>query len=701
MKCPNCGELIKEKKLNFCGFCGSNLKTGEKSFTAPVASENQSLSKEPKNYSASAPSANVNTAPPINTNYASPFEQMVKANAAAQGVNGFQTSITPPSFDTPVPAPAPEAPVFTAPPAPFESFAAQTPAPETKVSPVQAPVSEPAPAPVSVSPISSFDPSSLAAFNPYNTVPETPKVPEAPKAPETPAVPEVSPVLEKTSAPVQNEVAVSEDDAKTHDEISKQLDELNSKRSSFEPSINISKNVKIRNASDNPDAAPITYMEYTKSTDEPAADNKFSSFSFAPPQNNPSSVETDYKKEVTVSAPEAEPDKKAESKTNLKESLESVLNFTTYKSSVDLKKEKEEAAKKESPSAVAAVAEAIAENEILNTVVPDSAPEKQPEPVQPEPAPIPEPQPEPEVVKEKVINYIGQDRRTAEQMLSFKGLAAEIEYAENEKEFDFVIAQSIPADTDVLPGTVVKLTVSAGTWSEWAENPIPVSSSKYITETKTEYRRRNRTRTLDKRDTTDTSEFEDYTLTGQDCKYSDWETDQYYTSEAIPPGDTCEIIRMTSGFKYAGWFNPANMNGMSFSSPDVANFFNTNLSNVKWSYEEIISMDNVKPDVKNWKLVTDNMTSTPAGDPMISNIFFSAHVVDGKSYAMKYGSAETEWYIYKRRSLIETIYHFEKEIISDWSEWTEWSETEHTPSEDCQIEVRTLSRSRRKLPTEN
>ena len=67
---------------------------------------------------------------------------------------------------------------------------------------------------------------------------------------------------------------------------------------------------------------------------------------------------------------------------------------------------------------------------------------------------------------------------------------------------------------------------------------------------------------------------------------------------------------------------------------------------------------------------------------------------------MKYGSAETEWYIYKRRSLIETIYHFEKEIISDWSEWTEWSETELTADEDCEVESRTLSRSKRKTPND-
>lgn len=45
-KCPNCGEKIVEKKLNFCGFCGANLKTGEKSLANEL--ENISKSKSAK-----------------------------------------------------------------------------------------------------------------------------------------------------------------------------------------------------------------------------------------------------------------------------------------------------------------------------------------------------------------------------------------------------------------------------------------------------------------------------------------------------------------------------------------------------------------------------------------------------------------------------------------------------------------------------
>ncbi|MCQ2464881.1 MAG: PASTA domain-containing protein, partial [Oscillospiraceae bacterium] len=458
--------------------------------------------------------------------------------------------------------------------------------------------------------------------------------------------------------------------------------------------INISKNVKIRNVSDDPNSSSGTYMEYTREAETENADSsfsKYSSFSFTSSEK-PAEEQSDTE-EVKKKNEEA---RKEEAKKHLDESVDSILNFASGRSSVNLKKETAVSTDESADT------EASEKNFISLTKSSDTPKETEPSaPLtkeEPEEVKAPEPQPEPEPVKEKVINYVGQEKKAAEQMIAFKGLVSEIEYVDDEKDFNFVIGQSIPADTEVLPGTTIKLTVSAGTWSEWEENPVPVSSNNFITETKTEYRKRSRTRSIDKRDTTDTSEFEDYTLTGQDSKYSDWEVDQYYSSEAVPPGPTCEIVRVTNGFKYAGWFNPANPGGMSFSSPDVANFFNTNLSNVKWSYEEIISEQNIKPDVKNWKLVTDNMNSTPAGDPMISNIFFSAHVVDGKSYAMKYGSAETEWYIYKKRALLETVYHFEKEIISDWSEWTEWAEKELTGSEDCQVEKRVLTRSRRKIP---
>lgn len=644
MKCPNCGEQIKEKKdkMNFCGFCGTNLKTGEKSFVpipetkAPALKAKDdidlfSLEKTTNNNFSNEPVIPAQTAPPMNTNYASPFEQMVKANAAAaqQNTTAPQQNISAPQQNTTAPQ---QTTTVTPPSFNFGSFQPQynpeaaNNSPVSPVTPVVPPQITPSNQPVQEIPA----PSPTAGFMQAS----------------------LNKVQSEADKKVEHEVEFSisgEISDPDRDAISEQLNLL--ENTPFAPKINLTKNVKIRNSSDSEEENSITYMEYTnnfkddeeKKPENSDIQNKFSSLSFTPPvtDNTPSEKTASAHQEPT---PVHEPE--------VQSLVDQVLNETPVVSDPD------------------------------NSVY--------------EPAPVPEP----EIKKEKVINYIGQDRKTAENMLSFKGLKAEFEYVENEKEFDFVIAQDIPADTEVMPGSTVKLTLSAGTWSEWSENSVPVPPSKYITETRTEFRKRTRTRTLDKRDTTDTSEFEDYKLVGSESKYSDWETDQYYTSEAIPQDDTCEIIRVATGFKYAGWFNPANLQGMSFSSPDVANFFNANLSNVKWSYDEIISPMNVKPDVKNWKLVTDSMTSTPAGDPMISNIFFSAHIINEKSYAMKYGSAETEWYIYKRRSLIETIYHFEKEIISDWSEWSEWSETELTADVDCEVESRTLSRSKRKTPNE-
>ncbi len=312
----------------------------------------------------------------------------------------------------------------------------------------------------------------------------------------------------------------------------------------------------------------------------------------------------------------------------------------------------------------------------------------------------PETPAEPEPEKELIIDYVGQDKSIATNTLKFKGMEVEVIYVTDKKEYDTIIAQSVEPNTEVVLGSKVTFTVSAGTWSEWSENSPYATNSNYITETMTQSRKRSRTRTIDKRQTTESSEFEDYTLVDKINKYSEWEVDQYHTSEVIPSGDTIEIMSKTTGFKYSGWFNPANMTGVSFSTPDVANFFNSNLSNVKWLYDEVIVPQNIKPDVKNWRLAHDSMTKSPAGDPISSNIFFSSHVINGKSYAMKFGSAETDWFIYRRRNLEETIYYFEKEIISDWNEWTEWDEQSYTPSEDCEVETRTLSRFRRKTTEE-
>ncbi len=720
MKCPNCGEIIKEKKkMNFCGYCGANLKTGEKTFTSPEPRENISLNTNTERINDFTPKPAAPAAPahPETLDFGSPFERMVKENALNQAQSNpdfvppfgnipnintntvnqgpaapAQTTVAPPPFNSFQPADftmsnpgeAPEKKITTVEP----PIIPDTPAfsvPPTPVTPVpENPAAAPKPAaPKSASPIASFDPSSLSMFDPYkmnNAGGNGGGAYEPLDSDPLDAKPvsissyneRLSLLIEQTSQPYGAEPE-NKEEAPKNDQ-SEVKAENNS--DGLDPAINIARNnVTMRNDTDDSGANPITYMEYTKSTDRKSNENKYASFDFTVPEIKPASASETPEQEAAL----LEKLRKEEAKKAIDESVDSILDFTAHKKAVS-------EAVPDKP--VQPIIEETPAAPVTETV-------KQPEPEPVKPA---EPEPEPEPAKEKIINYVGQEKKAAVQMIKFKGLVPEIEYVDSDKDFGFVVAQSIPADTEVLPGTAVKLSVSAGTWSEWEENPMPVSPNNFLIETKTEYRKRNRTRTTDKRDTTDSSEYEGYTLTGTDQKFSEWETDQYYTAEAIPPGPTCEIVRVASGFKYAGWFNPANMNGMSFSSPDVANFFNTNLSGVKWMYEEIISDQNIKPDVKNWKLVTDNMSTTPAGDPMMSNIFFSAHVLDGKSYAMKFGSAETEWYVYKRRNLLETIYHFEKEIVSDWGEWSEWAEAPLTGSDDCEVESRTLTRSRRKIP---
>lgn len=582
MRCPNCGETFKTKKgksLNFCGFCGTNLKTGEKSWTVnevPVPSL-------PLNNNIENIKTNKIDTPPIST------PDVPKYSGAINSTN-IDTTLPQDNNDL--------KPKFT-------EYKGQTVSPDSNDKSVIVPPS----------------------FNQTNTA--------------------------SVFEPANSGSSFSDisDSVNELDDISESIKELEntpfgSGKYSNTPATstnNTAEDTIKENVGNG-----ITYMEYTgsnkgaveRTTGTNNSNDDFSAFSLTKPTILP--VEENE--------------------------LKFISNDETDKvENIQLSDITEE---------IASVTEDIT------------------------PVSEPEPEVEPEPEKEKIISFIGQDKSVAENTLRFKGMEVETIYVTDEKDYDTVIAQSVEDGTEVVVGTMITLTVSAGTWSEWSESASPISNSNYITETMTQSRKRSRTRTIDKRQTTDASEYEDYTLVDTVHKYSGWEVDQYYTSESIPASDTVEIMATSTGFKYSGWFNPANMSAISFSTPDVANFFNSNLSNVKWIYEETVIEQNVKPDVKNWRLAHDSMTKSPAGDPITSNIFFSSHVINGKAYAMKSGTAETQWFIYRRRELEETLYYFEKEIISDWSEWSDWSEQTYTASEDCEVETRTLSRSRRKATAE-
>lgn len=606
MKCPNCGEQIKSKKgmMNFCGFCGTNLKTGEKSWAAKEPAIASSLSLETKTDSYNPqPSQAPVSAPPVNAvspqSYSNTYSAAQAQPTAPQTENANFAKVEPPAqgqtsqftqsfpeFQTTMPDPALRASFQTVAP-PNVQETAQTIAPPPSFGSSAA-----APA-VSDMTQSFFN----SVTNDVNEISE--QIGSIESAPDAVAVAEA--VAE--AAPAHK----------------------------YEPVINVpQRNIDFHSGSSDNN---ITYMQYTRSS-----------------------------KDLTE---------------NEGEDISS--RYSAYNFSNDTLSAESESNVQEAPA------------ETQQTVQP--AEETVPEVSVPEIS-----VPEPVVPKETIINFIGQNKSSVESMLRFKGLVPSFEYITDDSKYDTVISQSIPGGTEVETGTEISITVSAGTWSEWSENAVPASSMR-VTETKTQYRRRNRTRTTDKRESSTPSGFEDYNLVDTTYKYSNWVTDQYFTSESVPLDNTCEIVTQATGFKYAGWFNPSNISAISFSTPDVANFFNNNM-NISWMYDETISEQNIKPDVKNWRLANDSMASTPAGDSLTSNIFFSAHVINGKAYAMKFGSAETKWYVYRRRTLEDTIYHFEKEIISDWSDWSEWTDQEYTANDDCEVQSRTLSRSRRKNSSE-
>ena len=415
MRCPNCGETFKTKKgksLNFCGFCGTNLKTGEKSWTVnevPVPSL-------PLNNNIESIKTNKIDTPPINT------PDVPKYNGA---INSTTIDTTLPQDNNDL------KPKFT-------EYKGQTVPPVSNDKSVIVPPS--------------FNQANTASvFEPTNS--------------------------ESSFSDISNSVSELDD-------ISESIKELEntpfgSGKYSNTPDTftnNTTEETVKENAGNG-----ITYMEYTgsskgaveRTTGTNDVNDDFSAFSLTKPTILP--VEENE--------------------------LKFINNDETDKAeNVQLSDISEEIAP------------------VTEDIIPVSEPE-------------PEVEPEPE--KEKIMSFIGQDKSVAENTLRFKGMVVETIYVTDEKDYDTVIAQSVEDGEEVVVGTLITLTVSAGTWSEWSESPAP-SNSNYITETISQSRKRSRTRTIDKRQTTDASEYEDYTLVDTVHKYSGWEVDQYYIPSHSP-----------------------------------------------------------------------------------------------------------------------------------------------------------------------
>ncbi|MGN0604987.1 MAG: PASTA domain-containing protein [Oscillospiraceae bacterium] len=328
------------------------------------------------------------------------------------------------------------------------------------------------------------------------------------------------------------------------------------------------------------------------------------------------------------------------------------------------------------------------------------------EPVQAETAdePAEETVSEPETAEEapaepamcRVVSCVGIDVKTAQFMLEKAGLKFEtVTRNSDTAPKGEVMEQSHDAGTMVSSDTIVKLVVSCGTWSDWSENE-PDSSMNEV-ESVTKYRTRTREKTIDRKTSTQPDNMEGYTLTDSKKGYGDWVTEPYFTDISRKTSESCEMAENLIGFKYCGWFykGTSAIERNACCSLETALYFNKDTSADDWEYREVISYNNVRETVVAWSPISEiEVSETPAGDKVKSNIHMVAYKVNGIDYPLKYGSFETQWYKYRERTVSGLTYYFEKEVYTNWSEWSDWSDESQVATEFMEVETKVLYRYR-------
>jgi hypothetical protein len=219
----------------------------------------------------------------------------------------------------------------------------------------------------------------------------------------------------------------------------------------------------------------------------------------------------------------------------------------------------------------------------------------------------------------------------------------------------------------------------------------------YVIEQKKEFRFRSRTREIETHESSERN-LPGYTCIDQRNVYSDWEDEGYYTTEDRETSETCDISTNLIGFKYCGYsyFGENSKIDMCYSTKQTALIFNPDTNPDDWKYVETVLYQDIPSETIDWYPTDDNERKTPAGDKIDCNIKMTSYFVDGKRYAMKYGSLGTEWFLYHRRKAIETVYTYKREYFTEWSEWSNWSDKAVRQDELNEVEARILYRSRRK-----
>jgi len=297
-----------------------------------------------------------------------------------------------------------------------------------------------------------------------------------------------------------------------------------------------------------------------------------------------------------------------------------------------------------------------------------------------------------------ITNRNQDDARTQLENLGFK-VTIEVENSSVVRQ-NVVISQSIRTGTEVTKGSEIKLIVSVGSWTDWSVERI-VDTNMYIVEQKKEFRFRSRTREIETHESSERN-LPGYTCIDQRKVYSDWEDEGYYTTEDRPTSETCDISTNLIGFKYCGYsYTGSDLNiDMCYSTKQSALIFNPNTKPEDWQYIETVLYQDIPSETIDWYFNDDMERVTPAGDNIDCNIKMTSYFVDGKRYAMKYGSLGTEWFLYHKRTEIETVYTYKREYFTDWSDWSNWTDKAPIQDELNEVEARILYRGRRKTSKE-
>ena len=332
---------------------------------------------------------------------------------------------------------------------------------------------------------------------------------------------------------------------------------------------------------------------------------------------------------------------------------------------------------------------------------PQATPKVEPIQVQ-KPAYVPKPTPDAtpvEMIKIPDVTNLNQDDARAKlESLGFK-----VSITTENSNFikpNLIMSQNVRVGTAVTKGSEVKLVSSVGTWSDWSLDKV-LDTNMYIVEQKKEFRFRSRTREIETHESTERN-LPGYTCIDQKTLYSDWEDEGYYTTEDRPTSETCDISTNLIGFKYCGYSYVGRdyQIDMCYSTKQSALIFNPNTKPEDWEYIENVLYQDVPSETVDWYPNDDNERLTPAGDKIDCNIKMTSYFIDGKRYAMKYGSLSTEWFLYHRRTAIETLYTYKREYFTEWSGWSNWSDSAPKQDELNEVEARILYRARRKTSKE-